>query len=150
MAPDPGTVYVDDLTIQDNERVFRMITASNTKWSEDLLPERAGTNAFQDRRVEELGVPAVAVSVYLESEMDRHGTSAADLAERWGPGYGVASITAGEARSYGQGVVRWPRPDHPEHGMVFVLVGAKKSNGQSSRLAKASKIVIPPPPKPAL
>ena len=150
MPPDPGTVYQDDSSISDEELVFRMITASNTKWSDEGGAERAATNAFQDRRAEdlaELGVPAVAVSVYIESEMRRRGTSAADLVARWGPAYGVASITAGEVRNNGQGVVRWPRPDHPEHGMVFAIAGPKKSNSQSSKLAKGSKIVISPAPR---
>ena len=43
---------------------------------------------------------------------------------------------------------RWPQPKEPEHGMVFALSGAKKSDGQSKRLAMASKVVIAPPALP--
>ena len=73
------------------------------------------------------------------------GVTPSDLVARWGNRYGVASITAGQARTEAQGVVRWPQPKEPEHGMVFALSGAKKSDGQSKRLAKASKVVIAPP-----
>jgi hypothetical protein len=147
VVPDPGSVYVDDPTITDDELIFRMIKSGNTKW-DGTTAVRGATNAFQDRRpseLEELGVPAVAVSVYLGSEMLRLGTSPADLVERWGADYGVASISAANVRAQGQGIVRWPRPNNPEHGMVFALAGAHKSNGQSSKLAKASTIVIAPP-----
>lgn len=150
-APEPGSVYEDDPSIPDDELVFRMINASNTKWV-DGVATRAATNAFQDRReedLEDLGVPAVAVSVYLESEMRVHGTTPADLVERWGDRYGVASITAGEARAHGQGIVRNSQPGNPEHAMIFTKEGAKKSNGQSKKLAAASRIVIAPPPAPA-
>lgn len=149
MAVEPGNVYQDDQSIPDDEIVYRMIQASNTKWSEIGEALRAGTNAFQDRRPEELealNVPAVAVSVHLESEMRTQALQPEDLVERWGADkYGVASITAGDARELGQGVVRWPTSDHPDHGMIFVQAGMKKSNGQSGKLAKRSKIVIEPP-----
>lgn len=147
MIPNPGIVYQDDDSIPDDELIYRMISEGNTKWL-DGVAVRAGSNAFQDRpanELEALGVPAVAVSVYLESEMGERGVTPADLVSRWGDGYGVASITAGECRSHGQGIVRSPRPGHPEHGMIFVKEGATKSNRQSSRLAKASQIVIAPP-----
>ena len=151
MAPDPFEAYQDDVSIPDSELLYRMITSGNTKF-EAGAAVRPQSNAFQDRRAEELpslGVPAVAVSVYLESEMTKVSTTPADLVQRWGDAYGVASISAGEVRQAEQGVVRWPQPNHPEHGMVFALVGSKKTNGKSSKLAKAAKIVIPPPSPPS-
>ena len=147
MAVEPGSVYEDDESIPDDEVVYRMILVSNTKWTETGAAERAGTNAFQDRPeadLEDLGVQAVAVSVHLDSEMRARGVTAEDLVERWGEKYGVASILAGEARSLGQGIVRWPTLNDPEHGMIFVKTGPKKTGGQSKQLAKRSKIVIAP------
>lgn len=148
MAPDPFDVYEDDLSIRDEERLYRLILASNTKFDETGTAERAATNAFQDYpedRLADVGAPAVAVSVYLESAMIAQGTSPEDLVSRWGVQYGVAVVTAADARSEQQGVTRWPRDGQPEHGMIFSKVGRKKSNGQSKRLAKLSSIVIPPP-----
>ena len=147
MPPYPGEVYVDDATVIDGELLYRMVTAANTKF-EGGVAVRAGTNAFQDQRAElllELGVPAVAVSVYLESEMAARGVVVADLVERWGPRYGVVSITAGEARSKGQGIIRWPQEGHPEHGMIFTLQGPSKTRGQSKGLAALTRVVIAPP-----
>jgi hypothetical protein len=126
-----------------------MITKQTTKWSEDgSAAIRAATNAFQDYPAAKLGivgVPAVAVSIYLESEMHKRSQRPSDLVERWGLRYGVAAMTAGDVRRLEQGIVRWPKPDHPEHGMIFCLSGPKKSNNQSRNLARQSTILIPPP-----
>lgn len=149
MAPDPSEVYSDDASVPDGELLFRMILASNTKFDEQGTALRAGTNAFQDypeSGLGEVGAPAVAVSVYLESALNDHSVEPPDLVARWGSEYGIASITAGQARAEGQGIVRWPMDGHPEHGMIFCLEGSRKTSGQSKRLARASTIVIPPPP----
>lgn len=148
MAPEPGDVYQDDPSILDNDLLYRMIKAGNTKWV-DGVADRAGTNAFQDRPesdLEQLQVPAVAVSIYIGSELAKSGRTPADLVGQWGPDYGVAAISAGTARGQGQGILRWPLEDGPEHGMVFVLQGPRKTGSQSKSLAKQSEIVIPPPP----
>ena len=127
MANDPGTVYRDDDSIPDDELIYRMVIESNTKWSDTGEALRAATNAFQDRReedLEELGVPAVAVSVYIASEMAARNVTPADLVSRWGEKYGVASITAGEVR-HGQGVIRWSElslPADDQHGQSEVAL----------------------------
>ncbi len=148
MAPDPSSVYEDDSSVPDEEVLYRLIIPSNTSYDEAGQAVRAATNAFQDYpedRLEDVGVPAVAVSIYLESVMKVRGTTVEDLlARRDGP-YGMASIKAGEARAESQGIVRWPTEQDPEHGMIFCLSGAKKSGGQSRRLAKVSTIVVAPP-----
>lgn len=123
-----------------------MITPRSTKY-EGGVAVRGATNAFQDTPAERLDVvaaPAVAVSVYLASEMQKNGSSAHDLVNTWGQEYGVVSITARDARNEDQGIVRWPTDKTPEHAMIFSLNGPKKTSGQSKRLARASKIVIPP------
>ena len=146
MPPDPSSVYEDDQTVTDDELLYRMVTKKNTKF-EDGIAVRGGSNAFQDSRsdkLKELMVPAVAVSVYLGSQLRSNGLSATDLAVRWGQGYGVVSIRAGDARSEGQGIVRWPTDDEPEHAMIFCLSGGKKTGGQSKRLARVSRMVVSP------
>lgn len=151
VLPDPGTVYADDPSIPDDELIYRLIVTSNTKW-DNQTAVRAGTNAFQDQREDQVvatGSPATAVSVALQSEMLARGTTVEMLLERWGPAYGIASITAGDARANGQGVARRATDGFPEHGIVFAVQGSGKTDSQSKKLAKASKIVAaPPPPSP--
>lgn len=147
MSADPGAVYEDDSSIPDSERLFRMVTDGSVQWDDDTV--RATTAAFRDpseRRLSDQGYPAVAVSVFLESEMNEHGMTPADLRAQWGGDYGVASITAGQARQEGQGVIRAPRPENPAHGMIFAKTGSKKTKGQSRALARHSTIAIAPPP----
>ncbi len=146
MAPEPGTVYTDDASIPDDEVLYRVISTAMTEWS-GATPLRVRTNAFQDKPESELpglDVPAAAVSVFLGSEMLNSGRTTAQLP--WSPDYGVASVTAGQVRSEGQGVVRWPNGSGPEHAMVFTLEGAKKSKGQSKRIAAAAVVVDSPKP----
>lgn len=149
MAPQPSEEYSDDLTIEDGERLYRLITPGQTKYDEDDVAVRPQTNAFQDYPIERLdaaGVPATAVSVFLESAMAEYETSIEDILARRDPSfrYGVAVITAGEARSERQGVVRYPTTSDPEHGMIFCLEGDRKSGGQSKRLARAARVLIAP------
>lgn len=134
----------------DGELLYRLILPSNTVY-DGVHTVRAATNAFQDypeNRLQDAGVPAVAVSIFLDSVMQAAGTTIDDLLARRGGSYGVATVTAGCVRAEGQGVVRWPTKLDPEHGMIFSLSGAKKSNGQSKRIAKASRILALPPPAP--
>lgn len=148
MAPHPGNVYEDDPSIPDEELLYRIVTTATTLWS-GTKAVRGTTNAFQDRpeaALDDLGVPATGVSVFLSSQMETTGRAVADLLTGWGPDYGVVSLLAGAARAEGQGITRWPTERSPEHGMIFVLGGAKKSKGQSKRMAAASVVVIAPPP----
>ena len=146
MPPDPSSVYDDDPTIGDDELLYRMVTRQSTGYV-DGIAVRGGTNAFQDLppdRLDRVGAPAVAVSVFLESELSSNGLSPDDLVQSWGEKYGVVSIRAGDARNEDQGIVRWPIPDQPGHAMIFSCSGPKKTGGQSTRLAKASVVVIAP------
>ena len=147
MSAEPGSVYEDDLSIPDPERLFRMVNNRTVERDHDTV--RATTAAFRDpsaSRLQEQGYPAVAVSVFLESEMEKHDITPADLRAQWGHEYGLVSITAGQARQQGQGVIRAARPDNPAHGMIFAKTGTKKTKGQSRALARHSVIVIAPPP----
>jgi hypothetical protein len=146
VADEPGSVYSDDPSIPDDEVLYRVISTANVEWS-GTIPVRVQTNAFQDKPMSELpalGVPATAVSVFLSSEMDASGRTAADLP--WTVEHGVATVTAGQVRTEDQGVVRWPNESGPEHAMVFTLTGTKKSKGQSKRIAATAKVVLAPTP----
>ena len=147
MSGEPGSVFEDDLAIPNSERLFRMVNDRTVQRDDDMV--RATTAAFRDpstTRLQEQGYPAGAVSVFLESEMEKHEIAPSDLRAQWGDEYGVVSITAGQARQEGQGVVRAPRPENPAHGMIFVKTGPKKTKGQSKALARHSVIVIAPSP----
>ena len=147
MGSDPGEIYEDDLSVPDDEFLYRLIRGSNTKF-EGGTATGPQSNAFQDApstRLVELGAPAVAVSIYLQSEMSRTGMTPGGLVARWDHSYGVASLTAGDARAAGQGIVRWPKPSEPEHGMIFCRSGPRKTQGQSKQLARSSILVIAPP-----
>lgn len=146
MPPDPSSVYDDDPTIGDDELLYRMVNWRNTKYDQGIAI-RGATNAFQDispDKLERVGAPAVAVSVYLESELSSNGSSAGDLVQSWDETYGVVSIRARDVRNEDQGIVRWPKPGPPGHAMIFTCSGPKKTGGQSKRLARASAVVIAP------
>ena len=149
MLRDPGDVFEDDPTIRDADVLYRMVRYDTVHWDGEMAV-RARTNAFQDQppiRAQQMGYSAVALSVYLGSVLQRDGVDPASLVEdsRWQGGYGVASITAGQARREGQGVARDPLPDSAAHCLVFAQSGRKKTNGQSKALARHSVIVVPPP-----
>ncbi len=115
-------------------------------------PVSIKSSAFLDTSDEYLkktDEPAPAMSVYVKSEMVKLGLAPADLLDlpQWAGGiYGVASITAGQARGEKQGVMKWPVPDNPAHGLVFTTVPGKsrKTRGESRRLAKlAIPLILP-------
>lgn len=54
--------------------------------------------------------------------------------------FGVAAFTAGEARGFGWGVIRFPLPESPAHAHVM----GRKTGSQRSRLAKACRMLKTP------
>lgn len=149
MPVDPSKAYSDDRTIPPDELLYRMVTTGMVKFRDDGTVDRLQTNAFQDypeSRLADVGAPAVAMSVMLQSEMVRRGTTVDDLLARWGTGHGIAVVTAGDVRAHGQGIVRWPTERDPEHGMVFALLGSRKTDGQSKKISRCAELIVPPPP----
>ncbi|MBA2280897.1 MAG: hypothetical protein H0W25_06630 [Acidimicrobiia bacterium] len=148
MAPEPGSVYSDDASISGDEVLYRVISTGHVVW-DGTTPVRVQTNAFQDQnesKLPDLGVPAVAVSVFLHSEVAKSGRTPSEL--RWSTDHGIAMVTAADVRAQGQGIVKSPKDGSPEHAMVFTLQGAKKSKGQSKRIAETAQILIAPTPPP--
>ena len=85
MPPDPSSVYDDDPTIGDDELLYRMVTRQSTGYV-DGIAVRGGTNAFQDLppdRLDRVEAPAVAVSVFLQSELSSNDLSPDDLVQSW-------------------------------------------------------------------
>jgi hypothetical protein len=117
------------------------------KWSTDrTTAERIGKNAFQDYpadRLEEVGAPAVAVSVFLTSCFSARGLSWDDVRRLFGEEYGVALIEAGAARGQGQGITRGSTQES-SHAMIFAKSGAQKTRAQQASLAASAVLVHPP------
>ncbi len=122
-------VFEDDPTIPGTETLFRRISATWVLWDENGYPTISSA-AFKDPEL----------SVYLESVMTEAGRTPADAISTY-PDCGLASITAGLARSLGQAVVRDPRPDEAAHGIVY---GPKPRAGVSVKLRDGAQWVVTP------
>ena len=145
----PGSAYEDDLTIPNEEKLYRIVKNNAIIWKNDRAV-RVKSPAFSDQskaRTIELGYPAVAMSVFLESEMKKLGLGPADLLRdpQWSGPYGVVHITAGQARNEEQGVERRPLDNSPAHAVVFATQGNERTLRQRQQLAKESQIDILPP-----
>lgn len=146
----PGDVYEDDESIADDVELYRMIASYNFNMTDH--PVTIKSSAFldtSDAYIKGSDEPAPAMSVYIESEMAKLGLTPEDLLglPQWAEGaYGVAAITAGQARKERQGVTKWLEPDNPAHGLVFTTVTGKsrKTRGESKRLARLARTLILP------
>jgi hypothetical protein len=77
------------------------------------------------------------------------GLDVKDVVHGFGPGWGVAAVTAGQVRSQGMGIVRdpdppntSPHPCNPAHGLIKGLQPARAGKKQSKALAQASTIYV--------
>jgi hypothetical protein len=80
------------------------------------------------------------LSVNLESVMARDRRLPEDAIRAYS-GYGLATITAGHARSLNQSVARDPQPEEPAHGVVY---GQKKRGGIGGKLRDGATWVVTP------
>jgi hypothetical protein len=125
--------FVDDPTIGDDERLLRRIPPWHFYFDKNLGRQRPTSAAFEDHPN---GSP---MSVHLESVRMVHGLAFESvLADH--DGFAVAGISAGLARTNGQGIMRKPRANDPAHAEVFGL----KPEGLRRKFAKASDWVIAP------
>ena len=151
MLVTPGSVYKDDLTIPDEEKLYRIVKHDAIIWKNDTAV-RVKSAAFSDQskaKTIALGYPAVAMSVFLESEMKTLGLEPADLlrSPQWSGPYGVVHITAGRVRNAEQGIERRPLSNSPAHAIIFATQGPERKLGQRQQLAQNSQIdVLPPHP----
>ena len=143
ITPPPSSVYQDDSSIPDDAVLIRAIHPRWVEWEPAL---RLKSEAFQDYPPQRLpaGVPAVAMSVALLSEIEQRDHTMGIALARFSQDYGLATITAKQARDNEQGVTRWPTDEEPWHGMVFCLNGARRSNRHKRVLARCAVLVVPP------
>ena len=126
--------YTDDPTIRDDAALWRRIPPWHFVPDGNLGRVRPSSAAFEDHPD---GTP---MSVLLAEIVAQTRRRAEDILAGH-EGYGLAAITAGLARDYGQGVARKPSRDEPAHAEVF----GKKPKPVRKRLAKGSEWVLPPP-----
>ena len=125
----PDHVFEDDPTISGDERLLRRIHPSHVNWDDSGDPNISSA-AFKDPEL----------SVNLSSVMLETGRVPGD-AIRGYAGFGLAAITAADARSQQQAVARDPLPEEPAHGVVY---GPKKRGGVSTKLRDAAQWVVIP------
>jgi len=123
-----GRIFADDPSILGDERLFRRIPPTWVDWDE-RGNSRISSAAFKD---EEL-------SVNLESVMARDARPPEDAIRNY-PGYGLAAISAGHARSLNQAIAPDPQPDEPAHGVVY----GKKRGRIGGQLRDGATWVVTP------
>lgn len=146
--PPPCSVYKDDSSIADDVLLVRAISPLWVVWEETC---RLKSEAFQDypeRRLHVVDVPAVAMSVALLVVLEEHDRPIEAALMRFSEDYGLATLTAGEARECGQGIVRWPTAEEPWHAMVFCLEGQKRTKRQRKCLSQRANLVKEPAREP--
>jgi hypothetical protein len=127
-------VFQDDVSICDEERLFRRVHPTHLVRDEDSGTLRVSSAAFKD---EEL-------SVNIESILKLDG-SAPEACLRKHPNHRLVAITAADARKFSQAVCRDPLPEDRSHGLVY---GLKKKPSIHQGLRSAAIWVIPSsPPK---
>lgn len=125
--------YVDDPTVLDVDPLWRRIPPSHFVFDSNNGAFRPSSAAFDDHPNGSpmsvvLGKEVIAVSRLPESVLEGH------------QGFALAEISAGLARSVGQGIVRKPEDYEPAHAEVF----GRKTDSIRRKLAKGSLWVIRP------
>jgi hypothetical protein len=103
--------------------------------------------AFQDyslQAAQRLGLPAPCMSVALGFLLEEHGFPPEKVLEDFDHTYGLAVLTAGDARSVYQGVMAKPTTDEPWHAIVFSTNSPKKNKTVRSALAEKAQWVHVP------
>lgn len=124
----------DDTSIVDGEWLLRRIPPYHFVFDDNLGRVRPSTAAFDN---DQDGSP---MSVALESGVIADGRLPADVL-RGHPGFALARITAGLARSKQQGIVRDPLENESAHALVF----GKKTGSTKKAFANECEWVVHPP-----
>lgn len=125
--------FVDDATITDDEELWRRIHPRWIVFDDNTGGPRVSSAAFDDSRD---GSPT---SVLLAEIARLTGRTESESLAGY-EGYGLVSLTAGQARRCHQGVVRDPLPEEPAHALVF----GPKSKSNKRCLASSAAILILP------
>jgi hypothetical protein len=119
----------DDLTITNEERLFRRIHLSQIVKDDDTGRARVSSGAFTDKEL----------SINIESVLIGNG-EAVDTCLRNYRGHKLVCFTAGQARQLQQIVCRDPiSPDNLSHGLVY----GSKSRRIREGLRDSAEWVIP-------
>lgn len=105
--------YEDDRNIPDEDVVLRRVPGLWIRRDPVTGAPTVSSGAFQNRK--ESG----AMSVGLLSEIRQRGRDPLVMLEGMGPEYGLVSLTVGQLRVQGQGVVRAPTDPEPWHALVL-------------------------------
>lgn len=131
-------VVEDDLTIEDDEGLLRRVPnwPNMVKFDSNLNSLRASSACFSDRETND-----VEVSVTLEKPLQESGGNHYDVISSL-PGFGLARLLVGFARSKEQIINKRPTGDDPHHGLII----GNKNKRTKTALAKNSVLVIKPKP----
>ena len=125
----PDSKYKDDLTIDDEDDLWRRINPIHWVEDKNLGRKKISTAAFRDSSN---GSP---MSVDLANECP-----SPEYSIRSYNGFFLAAISAGLARKCAQGVARDPLPEEPAHALVF----GEKTRPVQKRFVGESRWIIPP------
>lgn len=125
--------YSDDVSISNDTQLWRRVAPQHIVPDENTGRRRPSSAAFGDHPN---GSP---MSVMIGDTVMQSGRGPNDVLVGY-PGYGLASFTAGLARTCGQGVARDPTPNEPAHAVVF----GEKPRPVRKRLAQGCEWVILP------
>ena len=126
----------DDLTIEDDEGLLRRVPnwPNMVKFDSNINSFRATSACFSDRDTSD-----VEVSITLEKPLQESGGNHHDVISDM-PGFGLARLLAGFARSKGQVINQRPTDDDPHHGLII----GDKNKRTKTALAKNSVLIIMP------
>jgi hypothetical protein len=125
--------YADDPTIAGDAALWRRIHPTWAVADENRGGRRVSSAAFDNSKD---GSPT---SILIAAAVSATHRGPEDILQGFA-GYGLASLTARQARECEQGVARDPLPDEPAHGLLF----GPKTNSLRRRLAAAAVWVISP------
>ena len=123
----------DDLTISDEDRLFRRVPPEWVVCDDNRRPIAVSSAAFSNSS------DGSGMSVSIESVMTRKNLSEQDILREY-EGFGLVAITAGLAREKGQGIVKKPTDRDPAHGEV---TGKKRVSVKRAFKRNAEWIVRP-------
>ena len=128
-----GDRLTDDTSIPDDAELWRRICP---RW---VVPDDNGGGLRVSSAAFDNSNDGSPTSVLLAEIVEATDRAPSDVLTGF-EGYGLAAVTAGQARGCQQGVARDPLPEEPAHAFVF----GKKTKRAKRCLAKKAKWVIWP------
>jgi hypothetical protein len=122
-------VLEDNMSIRDEERLYRRVHIQQLVRDDDTGLARVSSGVFRDKDL----------SVNIESVLMDLGNSSKSCL-RGSNAHKLISITAQDARHHNQAVCRDPLPDDFSHGLVY---GSKNARSVHDGLRAAAAWVIP-------